>query len=184
VTLHQFFLYCAIGGGALFLVQIVLSLFGVGDADLDLDLGGDHPATGHTSADTAFKVLSIQGLTAFFAMLGLVGLALLDESKQSAPVALIGGVVGGAATTYVIARIFRAARSLEGSGNLDMNKAVGQVGTVYLRIAPDKPGKVTVTVDGRSMTLDATSTTETFDTGTEVRVSRTLPDGSLVVTKS
>lgn len=181
MTLHQFFLYSAVGGGALFLVQIALSMFGVGDADVDF--GGSHPDTGQTSADTAFKVLSIQGLTAFFTMLGLVGLALLDESHQSGTVALFGGVLGGALSTYIIARIFRAARSLESTGNLDLSKAVGQVGTVYLRIAPNKPGKVTVSVDGRLMTLDATTSAEAFDTGSEVRIERAMPDGSLVVSK-
>jgi membrane protein implicated in regulation of membrane protease activity len=179
--MHQFFLYCAVGGAVLFVVQIVLSLLGAGDADADF--GPDHAATGHTSADTAFKILSIQGLTAFFAMFGLVGLALLDETGTSAPLALAGGAVGGTLTTFVIARIFRAAKKLEVSGTLDMQKAVGETGTVYLRIAPDKPGKVTVSVSGRLLTLDAVCSAETLDTGTEIVVERVLSDGSLSVVR-
>lgn len=178
--MHDFFLYSAIGGGVLFVVQVVLSLAGGVDADLDVDFDVDDGG-GHHSADASFKVLSIQGLTAFFAMFGLVGLALLDESKTSVPIALAGGAAGGALTTYVIARIFRAARKLEGSGTLDMQKAVGQTGTVYLRIDSDKPGKVTLTVAGRLLTLNAVCSVDSIATGSEVLVERVLADGSLAV---
>jgi hypothetical protein len=180
--LHHFFLYCAIGGGVLFLVQLVLSALGAGDADLDFGGGGDS-STGHTSADTAFKVLSLQGLTAFFAMFGLVGMALYDESKTGPVVAVFGAFVAGSFTTWLIARIFRAAISLQGSGTLDLKKAVGATGTVYLRIAPEKPGKVTVSVQGRLIQLDAVSQTQTLETGSEVRVERVLADGSVSVVR-
>lgn len=183
MTLHQFFLYCAIGGGTLFLVQLVLSMLGMGDADLDF--GGHHGAeTGHTSADTAFKVLSLQGLTAFFGMFGLVGLALHDENHVHPVLAVMGASAAGSFTTWLIARLFRAARKLETSGTMDLQKAVGATGTVYLRIAPDKPGKVTLSVHGRLIELDAISPTQTLDTGTEVRVERVLADGSVSVVKA
>jgi hypothetical protein len=182
VTLQQFFLYCAIGGGALFLVQLVLSMVGAGDADIDF--GGDHPPTGHTSADTAFKILSLQGLTAFFGMFGLVGLAMITESKAGPFMSVFAAMLGGAFTTWVIAKIFRAAHSLQSSGTLDLAKAVGSTGTVYLRIAPDKPGKVTLNLQGRLVQLDAVCTGQTLDTGSEVRVERVLADGSVSVVKA
>src|SRR4051794_35617875 len=104
VTLHQFFLYCAIGGGTLFLVQLVLSMLGMGDADLDF--GGHHGSeTGHTSADTAFKVLSLQGLTAFFGMFGLVGLALHDESHVHPILSVLGASAAGSFTTWLMGRL-------------------------------------------------------------------------------
>jgi hypothetical protein len=182
VTLHHFFLYCAIGGGTLFLVQVVLSTLGMGDADLDF--GGQHGGeTGHTSADTAFKVLSLQGLTAFFGMFGLVGLALHDESHVHPALAVLGASVAGSLTTWLIARLFHAARKLETSGTLNLQKAVGATGTVYLRIAPDKPGKVTLSLHGRLIELDAICATQTLETGSEVRVERVLADGSVSVVK-
>jgi hypothetical protein len=182
MTLHQFFLYCAIGGGALFLVQVALSLLGGlghGDVDADLDLGGGQ----HGSPDTAFKLLSLQGLSAFFGMFGLVGLAMHDESRMGVLPSLAGAFVGGSLTTWVIARIFRAATKLEGSGTLKLDRAVGAHGTVYLRIAPNKPGKLTLSIDGRLVQLDAVSTVDTYETGSEVRVEAVLPDGSVRVIK-
>lgn len=187
MTLHDFFLYAAIAGGALFLVQLVLSAMGAGDADLDL--GGSHHAghagdvSGHGSADTAFKLLSLQGLTAFFGMFGLVGLALYHESKAGPTVSVLGALLGGGLTTFLISRIFRAAKKLEASGTIKLENAIGLTGTVYLGIAPNKPGKVTLTMAGRLLTLDATSQ-ESLETGSEVRVVRVLGDGMLSVVKA
>ena len=181
--LHNFFLFSAGLGGALFLVQLVLSAIGAGDADIDL--GGSHAgSTGHTSSDTAFKLLSVQGLAAFFAIFGLSGLALSQQSGLPPPVVIAGATAGGAFTTFVLARIFRAAKQLEGSGTLDMSNAIGQEATVYLRVAPNKPGKVTLTLQGRLVEVDAAAEGETFETGDRVRVIRALPNGSLLVGKA
>ncbi|MET0387297.1 MAG: hypothetical protein ABW321_15115 [Polyangiales bacterium] len=184
MTLHDFFLYAAALGGALFLAQLALSALGAGDADLDF--GGDHHSgtDHHTSSDTAFKLLSLQGLSAFFGMFGLSGLALHDESGLGPAPALGGALVLGWLTTVVIARIFRAANHLEGSGTLNLRNARGADATVYLRIAPNKPGKVTVTVQGRQVEATAVSGGgDTFETGDRVRVERALPDGTLLVGK-
>jgi membrane protein implicated in regulation of membrane protease activity len=184
VTLHDLFVYAAVLGGALFVAQLVLSAMGAGDADIDLGAGHHGTPLGHTSADTAFKLLSLQGLSSFFAMFGLSGLALSDGSGWPAPYAVAGAALGGTFTTLVITRIFRAAKQLEGSGNLNMRNAVGAEATVYMRILPQKTGKVTVTVQGRSVEVDAVSEEdESFETGARVRVLRANPDGSLVIGK-
>ncbi len=180
VTLQQFFLYAAVGGGALFLVQLVLSMMGMGDADVDADLLSDGS---NSSADTAFKMLSLQGLTSFFGMFGLVGLALQLESKASPTLSVLGALLGGSLSTWVIARIFRVAHTMQSSGTLDLNKAVGSRGIVNLRIAPGKPGKVTINLSGRLLELEAVSDSDSFETGAEVSVERLLADGSIKVTK-
>jgi hypothetical protein len=178
--LHDFFFYAALLGGALFLVQLALSVMGAGDADIDF--GGQHDSTtGHTSADTAFKLLSLQGLTAFFTMFGLTGLALNMQSGFSPPISTLGALLAGSATTYIIARIFRSAAKLQSSGTLDMQNALGVQGTVYLGIAPGKPGKVTLTVRGRLIQADAISEREPLTTGSAVRVVRVLAEGTVVV---
>jgi hypothetical protein len=184
VTLHDFFLYSAVAGGALFLVQLILSAMGAGDADLDLGGGHHGDLSGHSSADTAFKLLSLQGLTAFFGMFGLVGLALYHESKVGPTLSVLGGLCGGALTTWLISRIFRAAKGLEASGTIKLENAVGLTGTVYLGIAPNKPGKVTLTMAGRLLTLDAISAEQTLETGAEVRVVRVLGDGTVSVARA
>jgi membrane protein implicated in regulation of membrane protease activity len=184
VTLHDFFMYAALLGGSLFLVQLVLSMLGAGDADIDFDPQHPSSLTGHTSADTAFKLLSLQGLTAFFGMFGLTGLAMSVESGFPPAASVLGALVGGSLTTFVIARIFRAASRLQSSGTLDMQNALGHEATVYLGIAPQKPGKVTLTLQGRLVEADALSERESFATGSTVRVVRVLPEGTLIVDRA
>lgn len=179
MTLHDFFLAAAILGGALFLVQLVLSALGAGDADIDL--GSHHVGGLDHGSDIAFKMLSLQGLSSFFAMYGLMGLALLDQYGVPPWAALAGALLGGWLTTALIARIFRAASKLESSGTLNLTNALDAEGTVYLRIAPDKPGKITVIVQGRQIEAEAISDHVTFETGERVRVLRVLPSGALEV---
>ena len=183
MTLHDFFTYSALLGGALFIVQLVLSAVGAGDSDLDIDFGSSQHAgpVHHTSPDAAFKLLSLQGLSAFFALFGLTGLALHDQSKLASGPSLAGAFLGGWLTTWIIARIFRAAHKLESSGTLDLNNASGAEATVYLRVAPHKPGKITVTVQGRQIEADAVSESHTFETGDRVRVVRALASGPLLI---
>lgn len=184
MTLHDFFMYAALLGGALFLVQLTLSAIGAGDADIDVG-GGHHPGAVHheTSSDVAFKLLSLQGLSAFFGMFGLTGLALSAQTTLDPLLAIAGAFVSGWLTTFIIARIFRAARKLESSGTLNLANALGSEATVYLRIAPNKPGKVTVTVQGRQVEAEAVGGELTFETGERVRVVRALPGGALLVDK-
>lgn len=189
MSLDTLFVLCAIGGGALFAVQLIMQMVGFAGANVDLDLDPDlHVGDGHPSADWSFKVLSLQGLTAFLLMFGLLGLATLRSQERvsfaHSLTATAVGLVGGAATTWLIAKLFRLASGLQSSGTLDFRRAVNATGTVYLTIRKDKPGKITAVVGGRSLTLDArlADGDETpLETGTPVIVVRVHPDESVEV---
>lgn len=183
MSLSTIFIICAAAGGTLFAVQLVLQFMGVtghGDVDADLDT-----AAGHAS-DFSFKVLSLQGLTAFLMMFGLVGLASLKGfAAGSTPISVSAGIAGGLLTTFVIARLFRAASGLQSTGNLDLSRAVGATGTVYLTIRAGQPGKVTITVTNRLLTLDARSREqEPLETGTPIVVTRVIDDSTVEVKRS
>jgi hypothetical protein len=54
-----------------------------------------------------------------------------------------------------------------------------------LSIGPDKPGKVTITVGRRSLTLEAISeSNETLTTGTSIRVVRVISDTTVSVERN
>jgi hypothetical protein len=186
MSLDTIFVICAAMGGTLFVVQLVLQFLGfVGHADIhtDLDAGLDADA-GHASADLSFKVLSLQGLSAFLMIFGLVGLATL-RSGGAAPLAFAVGFVGGALTTFVIGRLFKFASRLQSTGTFDLSRAVGAAGTVYLTIRKDRPGKVTITVTNRLFTVDARVHDDvTLETGTPIVVTRVLDDNSVEVRKN
>lgn len=180
--LDQLFFYSAIGGGALFVIQLVL-LFVGGGLDLDADMGGGD--LGHHGADVSFKVLSLQGISAFVMMFGLTGLAMRIDEGASPLASLTVAVAAGAGSTWAIGRIFYFFTRLQSTGNLDMQSAMGATGQVYLGIGPDKAGKVTITVGKRSLTLDGICETgDTLATGTPIRVVRVISDTTVAVERN
>lgn len=182
-TLDTLFMVTAMGGGALFGVQLLLQFVG-GGLDMDVDLDVDAGDTGHAAADASFKVLSLQGLTAFFMMFGLVGWAMRHDSHASATASLGAAFAAGLASTWLIGRIFHFFGRMQSSGTLDMRQARGATGSVYLGIAKGKPGKVSITVGSRLLTLDAiVETDHVLVTGTPVRVVRVIDDNTVVVEK-
>ncbi len=168
--LEKFFLICAFLGGVMFLVRFVLQLFG-GDSDVDTDIDVGHADVVHADADVSFKLLTMQGLTAFFMMFGLVGFVLLRESKVSNGLAITGAIVAGLASVWLIGKIFSSFKKLQSSGTIDNIRAIGEEGTVYLTIHAGGTGKVQVTVKGHLREFDAVSkANEDIKTGSRIRV--------------
>lgn len=157
--LEVFFLACAGLGGGLFLLRFVLQLFGSADTGADTDLEVSHGAVDHGDgdADVAFKLLSLQGLTAFFMMFGLVGFAMVRESHLSGASALAGALGAGVGTVWLIGKIFSSVKRLQSSGTVDNTGAIGELGTVYLTIREGGTGKVHVAIRGRPREFEAVS---------------------------
>jgi membrane protein implicated in regulation of membrane protease activity len=169
--LELFFLICAVIGGGLFVVRFVIQLFG-GDhpaGDTDLDVG--HADVDHVDADVSFKLLTLQGMTAFFMMFGLVGFAMLRESHAHGGVALLAALGAGLGTVWLISKIFATVKKLQSSGTLDNSAALGEQGTVYLTIRANGTGKVLVTMHGRPREFEATAKDGVeIKTGERIRV--------------
>jgi hypothetical protein len=200
--LEGLFLVCAVVGGLLFVVRLVLQFVG-GDAAGHHDVSsamdaahGDisdasfHDAgTDFQDADAnihdsylSFKILSFQGLTAFFMMFGLVGLAMMKQTGQGPVPSLCAAIAAGVGTVWVIGLIFREAGTLQVSGNINLRNAIGQEGEVYLTIPSSGTGKARVTVQERLRIYDAVSTgDEKITTGQRVRVVDVTPQDVLVV---
>ena len=168
--LEQFFLICALLGGIMFLIRFVLQLFGGnGDADTDIDVG--HADVVHADADVSFKLLTMQGLTAFFMMFGLVGFVLLRGSRLGNTLAIAGALLAGLASVWLIGKIFSSFKKLQSSGTMDNASAIGEEGTVYLTIHAGGTGKVQVSIKGRLREFDAVSKIqEDLNTGSRIRV--------------
>jgi hypothetical protein len=162
-VLEKTFAVCAGIGGLLFAVRLVLMFAGGdahdgGGADVDVDAGGgDVDHHDGTDSDIAFKLLSFQGLTAFFMMFGLVGLAMSKDSGYGPFESVAVAVAAGLGTTWVIGKLFEAFNKVQHSGTINLNNAIGQEGTVYLSIPADAPGKIRVVIQGRLKVVDALS---------------------------
>jgi membrane protein implicated in regulation of membrane protease activity len=170
-------------GGTLFLLRLGLMLIGGGVSDEALDTALDDVTGGGHDADFSFKLLSVQGLTSFFMMFGLVGLALLNANLP-VWVTLIGGMAAGLVTVAITGIIFSQMKRLQTEGTINIQNAVGSEGNVYLSIPKDGMGQVQIIVQGSLKIFDATSNNKnTIATGDRVRVVGVATGNTLIVEK-
>ena len=141
------FVSCAVLGGILFFIMMLLMMVGdvlggVTDAiGLDIDAGGG-----------AFEILSVQGLSVAIMMFGLTGMFGLSATGSDV-VAVLAGGVGAAAGMYGMGKMMYGINQLQADGTINYNDAIGQRGQVYSRIKPNETGEIQVPVDGTLKTL-------------------------------
>ena len=190
--LQKAFLTVGIVGSLVFLIQFVLMLLG-GDSDGDADVSADaemgvnagdgadgvidHVPEGtevdhvHADSDVGFKLLSLQSLSVFLMMFGLVGLAVNKGGKYGDGASLAAGFITGFIFMYLVAKMFAFFKSLQNSGTMNLNNAVGQEGRVYLSIKPNESGQVEVVVQEHLKIFSARSSDDTeIPTDTRVKV--------------
>jgi len=168
-SLEVIFLGLAVLGALGAVARLVTMLAGM-DGD-DGDDGDD------------FQVLSVQGLSSFFLMSGLVGIALARQTGAGAVPSLLGGFLAGAATVGILARVFRLAQNLQSSGTIPPRAAVGCLGTVHERIPERGTGRVNVRIGQRIREMDAEEASGGgLPTGTPIRVVRV--ERSLAIVQS
>ena len=151
-TLEYIYLACAIAGALIFLFRMIMMLAGgiggaegeveglegadfgdigdadVGDFEFDLDTG-EEGAFGLDDTDASFNFLSIQGVSSFIMMFGIVGLAVARMAIPSI-FSFIAGVAAGSFTVWVVSLIFKNMIRLQSDAMLQRQHAVGKTGTV------------------------------------------------------
>lgn len=179
--LEWVFAICALVGGVLFILRLIMQFVGMGADHVDISVSHD---VGGGDSDASFKILSLQGVTAFLLMFGLVGWVML-RGGLGMIWSIAGAIAAGTATMFFVLWLFHSFLKLQGSGTLDLKNAVGVEGTVYLRIPAGGTGKVQLTVQGRLLTLDAVSDAkEEIKSGGRVKVESIVAGGVLKVSKS
>lgn len=174
------FLVCAAFGGTLLICQFVAGLLGIGaDHDVDTDSGdlaGDHDLdTDHEHADHVsnwfFGLLTFRSIVSALLFFGLGGLSAgyygLERMAQMGV-----AVASGLAALYIVASIMNFFKRLRHDGAIRIKKAIGQTGTVYLRIPAENSGmgKVTLNMQNRTVELDAYTAHAELPTGTPIVV--------------
>lgn len=181
--IQKVFLFCALVGGIIFVIRVILMVIGLADHDVH-DGGLDHVG-GHGDSDVSFKLFSLHGLTCFFMMFGLVGLGLSRQFWVPDIIAAAVGTIAGLFTFWVIARLFSSMTKLQSDGTLKLSNAIGQQGKVYLTIPADGTGQVQVSFQGRLMIYDAISANkEEIKTGDQIVVIDIAGGNILVVEQS
>lgn len=163
----------------IFVIQSIASLFGA-DADTDVsdfDMDLDH------DGGTGYGVFTVKNFIAFFTLFGWTGVALSD-SGYSKGVIILCAFIAGCIMVAIMFFLMTNINKLKQSGTLMMNKAIGQTGTVYLRIPASRKnaGKVNINLQGALRELNAvTDESEDILTGSFVEVTEVLSNDVLVV---
>ncbi len=178
-----FFLCCAAIGGFFVLLRFVLLFVGLdhgGDGDIS---GGPDVDGHHTDSDVGFKLLSLQGITSFLMMFGLVGMALYNQSHMGITISMVGAIIAGLGSVWVIAKMFSVVIKLQSSGTIPIDSTVGAQGKVYLTIPQNGSGRVLINVRNSLREYDAISQDKTeIETGVPVRV--VWVDGNVLVVET
>ena len=142
------FYVIAIVSGAILTIQMLLTLIG---AETDFDADGLGAGEG---GDTG--LFSIRSVGAFFTGFGWTGVAMLENGYSTAQATFAATVVGLVFLGMVF-YLMRYMFSLREEGTLDYNNAIGNVGSVYLPIPPNRKGvgQVEVMVQGRMRIVKA-----------------------------
>jgi hypothetical protein len=181
--MESLYFWCAVVGGTILVLQTLLLVLGGGDADAGADGGGHDLAAHDDAANAFFKVLSLKAIVAFLTFFGLAGLGAGHAGISRVPVLLIA-LGAGAAAFYMVAWLMDGLSRLQARGNVELDNALGSVGRVYLRVPARRAGrgKVTLTVQGRTLECGALTDGHELETGATVRVVAVLEPNLVEVT--
>ena len=169
-----YFIMAAVGT-ILFLIRLVVGLFGgdAGDFDADVDAG----------TDASFTLFSLLSVMAFVMGAGWMGLACrIDFGLSRAPSLLIA-VGFGTFMMLLASGLMALLRRLNRHIEIDPTTAIGNTARVYIKL-PAKGeglGQIQVTISGRLKTVAAISNGKEIATFSDVKVVEARDDGTLVV---
>jgi hypothetical protein len=164
------YLLALILGGGFMLVQL---LAGGDHHDFDHDLG-PHPYEGP-------GLLSIRSATYGLFSFGVVGGALHVLGLARPGLALAGGVVTGALTTFFVGLTFKRLSDPSATGEASLHEVEGGSGRVLVACARGSRGKIRVMLKGQQVDMLATTDDESIPVGAEVLILEVRDDVAHVV---
>jgi hypothetical protein len=170
-----YFLMAAVGT-ILFLIRLIVGLFGGDTGDFDSDIA-------HSGTDGSFTLFSLLSVLAFIMGTGWMGLAARIDWGLNRPVSAVIAVSFGTAMMFLAAGLMYMTRRLNRDVTYDVKTAIGRTARVYMRI-PAKgagQGKVQASISGRLMTVDAVSAGPAIQEFADVKVVDVRDDQTLVV---
>jgi len=136
----------------------------LGEGTTVMDSDQDHLASevgSNTNANSIWRIFTIRGIVAFFALGGWAGLAALAAGVPvfwSIQIALFAGVAAMMLASIAI----RMALRMQDSGNINIRNALAQTADVYITIPPlrTNTGKITMVLQERFVELEAVTDCE------------------------
>lgn len=170
-----------------FVIQMILTFVGIGDADTDVDFGGDTDFTDGSTMDVggAMQLFTIRNFVNFLLGLGWGGVCLASVIPN--PILLsLASILVGVIFVYVFIFVYKQMYRLETNGVYKTSDCVGKIVDVYLTIPAQRQGsgKVQVSFDGSIQELVAlTDSLEPIRSGSKVRVLELIDPSTVLVEK-
>lgn len=168
----------AIATSLVFCGQMVMTFIGMdSDVNMDIDSSGDSSSGGEP-----FQLFTFRNFVNFFLGFSWTAIA-LNEAIENTFLQLSLAVIVGALLVIAVMLIFKWMSGMEQSGNIDIHRAVGCKGEVYLTIPAGKSGegKVQIAIQGAIREYNAITKGAALPTGTPVAVTEALNDNLLLV---
>lgn len=179
-TLMQIFWGCALISTIIMVILFILSLCGMGDVDMDVDMS----AGDGLDAATGMDLFSIKNVIIFFVGFGWAGISFREIIPQDG-LLILAALACGCFFVASFIMIFKQLMKFEGNGAVNMSEAVGKKAEVYLRIPAKRngKGKVQVSLNGVAREYDAvTNDDEMIPSGKIVDIIGSTGGGALLVT--
>jgi len=196
---NQVFYGAAVFFSVFFVWQFIAALIGLsgGEGDVDVDAGADMDVDADVDVDvdgieagsaadavdtvTAFHLISIRSVLAFFMMFCWAAALYLNVGAALGP-AMLYALLWGGASMVLVALVVNLIRRLAETGTMRLSTAVGKIGTVYMEIPARGAGQVRVTVSRVTSYVSARARGgEQLDAGTPIRVVRLLGSNTIEV---
>lgn len=158
-----------------FLIQMIMTFIGIGDADSDVDFGSDASfgADGNTmDFGGAMQLFTIRNFINFLLGLGWGGVCFYSLIPNAIVLSIVA-VLSGVFFVYVFLLLYKQVMRLEQNGAFRIEDCVGSVVDVYLSIPAQRTGsgKVQISFDGSVQEILAqTDSEEPIRSGSKVRV--------------
>ena len=179
-------LYTGIFSTVILLIQVILTLAGIGaeSPEFDVETDTDFDGTDSDFDGTAqFSIFTFKSLVSFFSILSWTTLACRQGGLNSV-ISITAGLFAGFITMYLVAKIFFELKKLKQDNTMEIKDALGKTAKVYLTIPDNRngTGKVHINFDGTLRELEAVSDEE-IKTESMVEVCDILNNSVLVVKK-
>jgi membrane protein implicated in regulation of membrane protease activity len=127
-------------------------------------------------------MLSFRAIVAALAFFGLAGLA-GNAADIPLPFTLLIAIAAGMAALYGVYSMMRGMQMLQTDGTIRIERAVGKIGTVYLRIPANESesGKIQINLQNRTMEYLAMTSGPELPTGTKVEVIGVISPSTVAV---
>ncbi len=175
----QIFWGCAIVSSVFMLVQLVLSLIGMGDFEFDADAA----AADGLDASGGVDLFTVKNITNFFVGFGWAGISLRDVIETDW-ILLAVSVGFGILFVVIFILLFRQLMKLENNSAVGVEETVGKNADVYLRIPAGRggKGKVQLSIKGAVKEYNAvTDEAENIPSGTIVRITEIIGKDCVLV---